>query len=50
MSSVNHREHLNDLPFADTADFADTANTDRGFIAALEPFVVKAGDGTSSNT
>jgi alkyl sulfatase BDS1-like metallo-beta-lactamase superfamily hydrolase len=34
MSSVNHREHLNDLPFADTADFADT---DRGFIAALEP-------------
>jgi alkyl sulfatase BDS1-like metallo-beta-lactamase superfamily hydrolase len=37
-----HTEHLQSLPFEDTADFADT---DRGFIAALTPCVVKAGDG-----
>src|SRR5690348_11901058 len=37
-----HREHSNDLPFEDTADFADA---DRGFIGALEPCVIKAADG-----
>ncbi|MDV3136470.1 MULTISPECIES: alkyl/aryl-sulfatase [Mycobacteriaceae] len=37
-----HREHLSTLPFEDTADF-DAA--DRGFIAALEPCVIKAADG-----
>mgnify|MGYP000853333987 FL=1 len=37
-----HAEHLNTLPFDDTRDFADA---DRGFIAALEPCVVKAADG-----
>lgn len=37
-----HREHLTSLPFDDTRDFADA---DRGFIAALEPCVVKAADG-----
>jgi len=37
-----HAEHLNGLPFADTRDFADA---DRGFIAALEPCVVRAADG-----
>lgn len=37
-----HAEHLRTLPFDDTRDFADA---DRGFIAALEPCVVKAADG-----
>ena len=37
-----HSQHLDSLPFADTADFTDA---DRGFIAALEPCVVKAADG-----
>ncbi|MCV7422523.1 MBL fold metallo-hydrolase [Mycobacterium yunnanensis] len=37
-----HAEHLSGLPFADTRDFADA---DRGFVAALEPCVVKAADG-----
>ncbi len=37
-----HRDQLVDLPFNDTADFDDA---DRGFIAALEPCVVKAADG-----
>nr|WP_313774963.1 alkyl sulfatase dimerization domain-containing protein [Mycobacterium sp.] len=37
-----HAEHLNTLPFEDTRDFADA---DRGFIAALEPCVIKAADG-----
>ena len=37
-----NRAHLSNLPFADTADFTDA---DRGFIAALEPCVVKAADG-----
>ncbi|WP_431238401.1 alkyl/aryl-sulfatase [Mycolicibacterium aichiense] len=37
-----HAEHLESLPFEDTADF-DAA--DRGFIAALTPCVVKAADG-----
>jgi alkyl sulfatase BDS1-like metallo-beta-lactamase superfamily hydrolase len=37
-----HAQHLSTLPFDDTADFA---NADRGFIAALEPCVVKAADG-----
>lgn len=37
-----HREHLTALPFDDTADFTDA---DRGFIAALEPCVIKAADG-----
>lgn len=37
-----HAEHLQSLPFADTADFADA---DRGFIAALTPCVVTAADG-----
>jgi alkyl sulfatase BDS1-like metallo-beta-lactamase superfamily hydrolase len=37
-----HAEHLNTLPFEDTRDFEDA---DRGFIAALEPCVVKAADG-----
>ena len=37
-----HADHLADLPFADTRDFADA---DRGFIAALEPCVVTAADG-----
>ncbi|MCV7135561.1 MBL fold metallo-hydrolase [Mycobacterium hodleri] len=37
-----HAEHVSGLPFADTRDFADA---DRGFIAALEPCVVKAADG-----
>ncbi|SEH59043.1 Alkyl sulfatase BDS1, metallo-beta-lactamase superfamily [Mycolicibacterium rutilum] len=37
-----HRSHLAALPFDDTADFDDA---DRGFIAALEPCVVTAGDG-----
>nr|MDP9166194.1 MBL fold metallo-hydrolase [Actinomycetota bacterium] len=37
-----HADHLGDLPFADTRDFADA---DRGFIAALEPCVVTAADG-----
>ena len=37
-----HRDHLSNLPFADTADFDDA---DRGFIGALEPCVVKAADG-----
>jgi alkyl sulfatase BDS1-like metallo-beta-lactamase superfamily hydrolase len=35
-------EHLDGFPFADTRDFADA---DRGFIAALQPCVVKAADG-----
>jgi alkyl sulfatase BDS1-like metallo-beta-lactamase superfamily hydrolase len=37
-----NREHLDNFPFDDTRDFADA---DRGFIAALEPCVVKAADG-----
>src|SRR5215217_8182729 len=37
-----HRQHLKDLPFGDTADFEDT---DRGFIAAQQPCVIKAADG-----
>ena len=37
-----HAEQLSTLPFDDTADF-DAA--DRGFIAALEPCVIKAADG-----
>jgi alkyl sulfatase BDS1-like metallo-beta-lactamase superfamily hydrolase len=37
-----HAEHLTGLPFDDTRDFADA---DRGFIAALQPCVVKAADG-----
>jgi alkyl sulfatase BDS1-like metallo-beta-lactamase superfamily hydrolase len=37
-----HADHLSELPFADTRDFADS---DRGFIGALEPCVVKAADG-----
>jgi alkyl sulfatase BDS1-like metallo-beta-lactamase superfamily hydrolase len=37
-----NRNHLSNLPFADTADFEDA---DRGFIGALEPCVVKAADG-----
>lgn len=37
-----HREHLKNLPFDDTADYEDT---DRGFIAAQQPCVIKAGDG-----
>ncbi len=37
-----HRQHLTALPFDDTADFEDA---DRGFIAALEPCVIKAADG-----
>ncbi len=37
-----HQAHLTDLPFGDTRDFEDA---DRGFIAALEPCVVTAGDG-----
>ncbi|WP_131809876.1 MBL fold metallo-hydrolase, partial [Mycolicibacterium fortuitum] len=38
-----HREHLTSLPFEDIRDFEDA---DRGFIAALEPCVVKSADGT----
>ncbi|MGV0594340.1 alkyl/aryl-sulfatase [Mycolicibacterium porcinum] len=38
-----HRAHLTSLPFGDTRDFEDT---DRGFIAALEPCVVRSADGT----
>ncbi|MCW2556781.1 MAG: beta-lactamase domain protein [Mycobacterium sp.] len=37
-----HAQHLTELPFDDTRDFDDA---DRGFIAALEPCVVKAADG-----
>lgn len=37
-----HQTHLTGLPFDDTRDFDDA---DRGFIAALEPCVVKAADG-----
>ncbi|KAA0085512.1 MBL fold metallo-hydrolase [Mycolicibacterium sp. P9-64] len=37
-----HADHLTGLPFDDTRDFDDA---DRGFIAALEPCVVKAADG-----
>jgi len=37
-----HRDLLDSLPFDDTDDFADA---DRGFVAALEPGVVKAQDG-----
>ncbi|MCU1697265.1 MAG: alkyl sulfatase-like hydrolase [Mycobacterium sp.] len=37
-----HAEHLTGLPFDDTRDFDDA---DRGFIAALQPCVVKAADG-----
>lgn len=37
-----HAEHLDGLPFNDTRDFDDA---DRGFIAALQPCVVKAADG-----
>ena len=39
-SANNHQRSV--LPFDDTADFADA---DRGFIAALQPCVVKAADG-----
>ncbi|WKG03230.1 alkyl/aryl-sulfatase [Mycolicibacterium sp. HK-90] len=38
-----HRDHLTSLPFEDTRDFEDT---DRGFIAALDPCVVRSADGT----
>jgi len=38
-----HADHLTSFPFDNTADFADA---DRGFIAALEPCVVKAADGS----
>jgi alkyl sulfatase BDS1-like metallo-beta-lactamase superfamily hydrolase len=37
-----HRDHLDRLPFTDTTDFADA---DRGFIASLDPCVIKAADG-----
>jgi alkyl sulfatase BDS1-like metallo-beta-lactamase superfamily hydrolase len=37
-----HAEHLTTLPFGDTRDFDDA---DRGFIAALQPCVVRAADG-----
>ncbi|MEU0498154.1 alkyl sulfatase dimerization domain-containing protein [Mycobacterium sp. NPDC006124] len=37
-----HAEHLSSLPLGDTRDFADA---DRGFVAALQPCVVKAADG-----
>ncbi len=37
-----HAEHLNTLPFDDTADFTDA---DRGFLGKLSPCVVKAADG-----
>lgn len=37
-----HRQHLTSLPFDDTADFDDA---DRGFIAGLDPCVIKAADG-----
>ena len=37
-----NRDQLSNLPFSDTVDFADA---DRGFIAAMEPCVVKAADG-----
>jgi alkyl sulfatase BDS1-like metallo-beta-lactamase superfamily hydrolase len=37
-----HKEHLGSLPLDDTNDFADA---DRGFMAALEPCVIKAVDG-----
>ena len=40
--SAAHSEHGTGLPFDDTRDFVDA---DRGFIAALEPCVVKAADG-----
>ncbi|MHC9296728.1 alkyl/aryl-sulfatase [Mycobacterium sp. LTG2003] len=37
-----HRDHLQTLPFDDTRDFEDT---DRGFIAALDPCVIEGADG-----
>ncbi|MCW2514603.1 MAG: alkyl sulfatase-like hydrolase [Mycobacterium sp.] len=37
-----HAEHLDGFPFADTRDFDDA---DRGFLAALEPCVIRAADG-----
>jgi alkyl sulfatase BDS1-like metallo-beta-lactamase superfamily hydrolase len=37
-----NRDHRNTLPFSDITDFE---NADTGFIAALEPCVVKAADG-----
>jgi len=37
-----HRTHLSSLPFEDTRDFDDA---DRGFIAKLDPCVIKAADG-----
>ena len=37
-----HADHLANLPFADTADFAAA---DRGFLGTLEPCVVTAADG-----
>ncbi len=37
-----HAEHLKSLPFDDTSDFEAA---DRGFIAALQPCVIKAADG-----
>jgi alkyl sulfatase BDS1-like metallo-beta-lactamase superfamily hydrolase len=37
-----HREQMGTLPFDDTADFVAA---DRGFIAALNPCVIKAADG-----
>ncbi len=40
--STAHSEYGKGLPFDDTRDFADA---DKGFIAALEPCVVKAADG-----
>src|ERR1700712_5019547 len=40
--SSAHADHGKGLPFDDTRDFADA---DKGFIAALQPCVVKAADG-----
>jgi hypothetical protein len=37
-----NRDHLGSFPFDDTRDFEDA---DRGFVGALEPYVVKAADG-----
>ena len=37
-----HRDHIDNLPFADIRDFEDA---DRGFIAAQQPCVIKAADG-----
>ncbi|MEZ0341545.1 alkyl/aryl-sulfatase [Mycobacterium sp. pV006] len=37
-----HRQHLATLPFDDTRDFTDA---ERGFVAALDPCVIRAADG-----